>query len=179
MPFYKYWCAVYTVVKTNCLWQSSIQEIPRELWERTSTACSPFVRAGINFERFRPFREYAYVAQLKRLGKQQPRAVPVRYLYSENSGNYRVLLPNTGQIFRCRRANYRPYNPRALEMPGTNSSAARVTLTTCESTSCHTGNGFCDTSVAVCAYHALVPPHTLRAARQASDAAHWRASYPR
>lgn len=73
---------------------------------------SPFPAIGLDVGRFRPFSEYVHGARVQSpIPKHEPWALLVRYLFAEDSHHYRVMVPATGQILRCRSINYRNYNP--------------------------------------------------------------------
>ena len=113
VPSQRYWglCMLNTVVKMNATYQRTIANIPLALWEKRWKTCSPFPILGLDFRRFRTLAEHAYVTQLHKMIKSEPRAIQIRYLYCDGKDHLRVMRPDTGQILRCCGRNYRSLNP--------------------------------------------------------------------
>ena len=114
LPFDKYWalCTLNTVEKLNLLYQRTINDIPRRLWESTRSSDTPFYPRSLDLKQFRAFGEYGYIPNLQSIkSKADPRATLVRYLSTPKTGTFQVLVPTTGQLTVCRAIDYRPYNP--------------------------------------------------------------------
>lgn len=114
LPFDKYWsfCALNTTEKLNVMKQSTIDAIPRELWDKYRSPRSPSPPRSLDLNQFRAFGEYGHIPLLQAIKtKGEPRSLLVRYLSTPKTGTFRVLDPAIGQILTCRAVNYRPYNP--------------------------------------------------------------------
>lgn len=115
MPFDKYWClrALNTVEKLNLVHHSTINEIPRRVWERHRQDRSPDPVRSFDLRQFRAFGEYGHIPVLDdEKTKGDPRSILVRYLSTPRTGLFRVLDPRIGQLLTCRAVDYRPYNPQ-------------------------------------------------------------------
>ena len=113
LPFEKYWalCALNTIEKLNLTHQTTIDDIPRRLWEKARADRSPFYPRSLDLKQFRAFGEYGHVPRLQDIkSKGDPRSVLVRYLSTPRTGIFQVLDPSSGQLFLCRAVDYRPYN---------------------------------------------------------------------
>lgn len=114
LPFKKYWmfCALNTVEKLNCSYQTTVDDVPRARWEQHRTLRSPDPVRLRDLNQFRAFGEYGYIPYLEAFkSKSQNRSTLVRYLATPTTGIFRVLEPTEGQILTCRAADFRPYNP--------------------------------------------------------------------
>lgn len=114
LPFDTYWpwCALDTAIKYNHTIHSTINDIPKRLWEKNRSQYSPFPRGTVDVTKFRMFGEYGFVPVLQNPKKKPAqRGLLVRYLFAPDEHHYQVIDPTTGQLFRCRRANFMPYNP--------------------------------------------------------------------
>lgn len=114
LPFNKYWsfCALNTTEKLNLMRQSTIDAVPRDLWDKNRSPRSPSSPRSLDLNQFRAFGEYGYIPLLQAIKtKAEPRSLLVRYLSTPKTGTFRVLDPAIGQILTCRAVDYRPYNP--------------------------------------------------------------------
>lgn len=92
---------------------STIDEIPRKVWERNRKDRSPDPVRSLDLKQFRAFGEYGHIPLLDDVKtKGDPRSLLVRYLSTPRTGLFCVLDPRIGQILTCRAADYRPYNPQ-------------------------------------------------------------------
>lgn len=114
IPFSKYWsfCILHAIGKKNSIWQRTIQDIPRRLWERYGKPYSPYPKRKLRLDTYRMFGEYTFIPKLQNIKKKpQPRIKLVRYLYTVDERHYKVIVPETGQLLTTRIAKFRPYNP--------------------------------------------------------------------
>lgn len=114
LTFATFWpyCVLDTVIKGNSCYQSTIQDVPRRLFESCRHEYSPYPPRGLNLQQYRHFGELGYIPELSdKKRKRDPRGILVRYLFCAHPGRYKVRVLRTGQLLLCRIQDFRPYNP--------------------------------------------------------------------